>query len=372
MSERKRARRGRGEGGVHYDEGRKLWIASISLGYHPDGKRNRPVAYGKTKREALEALDRLEEEAGTPSASGMTISALLDLWLGSQQGRVADLTHEGRSEASQRIRTALGGAVVSELTPLQVARFHESAGSSPSARWHAARALRGCLAYAVSLQLIPSSPAEGVALPGLPEREMTVLSEAQGRALLAAAMGYVAHPLIAVALGTGLRQGELLGLSWPDVDLEAASLTVRRSLARSKSKGFVLKKAKTKASRRTITLPVFVVYALRELRAERQWPATWTIFCGPDGSHRHRGRLTDHLKKTIRRANRDGAAIPECLRWHDLRHTHASLLLSAGHSIRAVSARLGHSNPAFTLKVYAHLLPGDDVRLADGIQRLLG
>lgn len=370
-----RKRRGRGEGGVRFDEARNLWVASVSLGYHPDGRRHRPVAYGKTKREALDALDELRRQASAPPASELTVGELLDLWLESQRGRLADHTIEGRTEAAVRVRQAMGQVLIRTLTPLHVSRFHRDMARdqvAPSAAWHAARALAGCLSYAVELQVLTSNPAAAVGLPGLPEREMVVLSPAQARALLDASRGYVAGPLIAVALGTGLRQGELLGLSWDDVDLDAPSLTVRRTLARTKAKGFTLKKPKTKASRRTVSLPAFAAEALRELYASREWGPGWTVFCGPHGRHRHRGRLTSHLKKTIARANRSGAGIPDALRWHDLRHGHASLLLSAGHSIKAVSARLGHSNPAFTLRVYAALLPGDDERLARGIQDVLG
>lgn len=378
MSETNRKRRGRGEGGVRFDEKRKLWVASVSLGYHADGRRNRPVGYGKTKREALDELDRIRREnaSGPPSeAAKLTVGELLGLWLESGRG-LAEHTQEQRAGASEQVRADLGARTASRLTPLDVSCWHAAmnkAGLSPSAAWHAARALTGCLSHAVKLQALPSNPAAAVKLPAMPEREMVVLSEQQGRALLAASQGYVAWPLVAVALGSGIRQGEQLGLFPADVSLDAATLAVRRALVRTKTSGFVLKRAKTKAARRTLALPPFAVEALRQvIEAGGPWPEGRTIFCGPSGAHRHRGRLTSHLKKAIVRANRAGAAIPLTFRWHDLRHTHASLLLSAGHSIRAVSARLGHASPAFTLKIYAHLLPGDDERLAVGIQGILG
>jgi integrase len=371
----RRKRRGRGEGGVHFDDHRQLWVGSVSLGYHPDGRRNRPTVYRHSKREVLTELDRLRREAGKAPQSALTVAELLELWLDAQRGRLAEHTVEGRERASAAVAAALGARPVATLTALDVSRFHAAMrkdAMAPSAAWHAARALAGALAHAVTLGVLTASPAADVPLPGMPEREMVVLSPTQAKELLNAARGHVAYPLVAVALGTGVRQGELLGLGWEHLDLDAGTLSVRRQLTRTKGSGFALRKVKTRASRRTLCLPGFAVEALRELLASREWQPTWTVFCGPGGSHRHRGQLSTHLKKTIRRANRAGAGIPEGLTWHALRHSHASLLLSAGHSLRAVSARLGHANPTTTLRLYAHLMPGDDQRLAEGIQGILG
>lgn len=378
--ESNRKRRGRGEGGVRYDEKRGLWVASVSLGYFPDGRRNRPVAYGESKREALDGLDRLRREnaARVPTeAARMTVGEMLDLWLSAKKDKVALGTHEGRELAAADVREALGGEVAAKLTPLRVARWHEEmarAGAAPSARHHAARALIACLGHAVTLGVLPANPAKPAGVPAAPEREMQVLSPAQTKALLASSVGYVIRPFLCVALGSGIRQGEQLGLQWPDLDLGAGSLSVRRALVRTKGEGLRLKRTKTRAARRTVSLPAFAVEALRAHReGHRNDPPTWTVFCGPGGSHRLSASLRKVLRDAIARANRrHAAAIPDGLHWHDLRHTHASLLLSAGHSIRAVSARLGHTDPAFTLRVYGHLMPGDDLRLAEGMQAILG
>src|SRR5689334_350753 len=119
-----RKRRGRGEGGVRYDEKRKLWVASLSLGFLPDGRRNRPVAYAKTKREALEDLDRLKREAAVTPASALTVGELLDLWLDAKRGKIADGTQDVREEASARVRAALGTLRAADLTPLRISQWH--------------------------------------------------------------------------------------------------------------------------------------------------------------------------------------------------------------------------------------------------------
>ncbi len=375
-----RSRRGRGEGGVFFDKDRGLWVGSVSLGYHPDGRRNRPVVYRKHKREVLEEIERLKRTSGKggKTTAAPTISELLDSWLEDRRPHVALLTHEGREDAIGTVKeSALASLPASDLTPLIVSRFYaeaRKAGMARSTLWHAARALSGCLAYAVKLGVLAANPVDAAGLPAMKHKEMTALSQPQARALLEASRGLVSHTLIAVALGSGLRQGELLGLSWSDVDLAAGRLTVRQALTRTRSSGFVLKVPKTKAARRTIALPDFAAEALHQHHESRRAKdmLRLTVFCSERGAHRYSATLFAYLKRAVKRANAAGAGIPDTFHWHSLRHSHASLLLSAGHSLRAVSQRLGHASPAFTLKWYAQCLPADDDRLAEGIQGILG
>src|SRR5262249_27225477 len=136
----------------------------------------------------------------------------------------------------------------------------------PWAIRHAANALGAALNYACRLKLIPRNPAAAVPKPSEPKREMLCLTQVQARHFLLASRGRVVYPLLAVALGTGCRQGEILALAWEDIDLQKATLTVRRCLSETKQ-GFVLKEPKTACSRRTVTLPDFVVEALIEHKA---------------------------------------------------------------------------------------------------------
>src|SRR5262249_50748930 len=166
----------------------------------------------------------------------------------------------------------------------------------------------------------------------------------------------VVYPLLAVALGTGCRQGEILALAWEDIDLQKATLTVRRCLSETKQ-GFVLKEPKTACSRRTVTLPDFVVEALIEHKAAmlKAGLIASPVFCSRTGNYPFKRNLLRSFWAATKGANVQAAklpgeeaeakTIPEGLRFHDLRHTSASLLLSQGQSLRAVSQRLGHSNP---------------------------
>src|SRR5207245_36881 len=149
---------------------------------------------------------------------------------------------------------------------------------------------------------------------------------------------------------------------------------VRRCLSETRQ-GFVLKEPKTAASRRTVTLPDFVVEALVEHKAAMLKAGLMgaPVFCSRTGNHIFKRNLLRAFWAAIKGANdlaeklppeeRELKTIHEGLRFHDLRHTSASVLLSQGQSLRAVSQRLGHSNPALTLRVYAHCLPSDDAQL---------
>ena len=181
---------------------------------------------------------------------------------------------------------------------------------------------------------------------------------------------------VVLALATGCRQGELLALTWDDIDLVKGTLTVRRSLAQTDG-GFLVKEPKTASSRRTIALPGLAVSVLTEQKAAalKAGLLNAPVFCTREGNWLLKRNIIRALRAVIRRANTPPGKInkggrpkkdapprakekfemlnlvPAKLRFHDLRHTVASILLSQGQSVRAVSQRLGHSNAAMTLRV---------------------
>jgi integrase len=226
---------------------------------------------------------------------------------------------------------------------------------------------------------------------------MLFLMPEQVKILLDTARDQRCYPLLVVALATGCRQGELLALTWEHIDLQKGTLTVRRSLSQT-DHGFEIKEPKTAASRRTIALPDWAVSILTQHKAMMMKAGLLSapIFCNRDGGYLLKRNVLRSLRSIIRRANTPPGKInkggrpkkgdkprpkepfellnliPAKLRFHDLRHTVASVLLSQGQSVRAVSQRLGHSNPALTLRMYAHCMPSDDAQLAAGLNRLLG
>lgn len=378
-----RARRGRGEASVFQREADGLWVGTISMGFDGDGKRKRRTVYGTTKREVLDKLSELRSDArvgNLPGVSGMTVGQLVSQWLKVSEPKSAVRTFEERERlVKNHLRPRLGGVRLDRLTSLHVEGLYADMHRDkigPFAIRSTADVLSIVLNYAVRLKLIPANPAAAVAKPKTPKRDMLFLTDEQAKWVITAARRSNLFALVSAALGTGMRQGELLGLGWEDVDLRNGTINVRRSLSQTKA-GFVLKEPKSAASRRTIALPAFVVDALTTHKADmlKAGLLAAPVFCTRTGNYLNKKNVLRAFRGIVKAANKvvgaGETAIPEKLRFHDMRHTVASLLLSKGHSLRAVSQRLGHANPVMTLRVYAHCMPTDDAQLADGLNRLM-
>jgi integrase len=183
------------------------------------------------------------------------------------------------------------------------------------------------------------------------------------QAVLRTLKGRPIYPLATVALGTGMRRGEMLALRWQDVDMNGAALRVERSLEQTTEYGLVFKAPKTKHGRRTITLPASTVAELRtHWRLQREArlatgqgrvPDDALVFGEEDGSPRSPNALTKEWAKIMEKAGIEATL-------HSLRHTHASTLIASGMDVLTISRRLGHGSPAITLKVYGHLFKTDD------------
>jgi integrase len=222
------------------------------------------------------------------------------------------------------------------------------------------------------MKLIPSNPAADLVKPRPKEQEVEVYTEEQANRLLAASRPHRLHALYVLALTSGMREGELLALHWPEVNFVAATVQVLKTLRlRKKSEGgFALEPPKSKKSRRTIDLPQVALDALHEHRkrmlAEGHDVKTGPVFVTEKGTFISRGNFVKHVHRMLRRAG-----LP-VRKFHALRHTHASTLLARGRSIRAVSERLGHSSPELTLRVYAHLMPGEGKETARVLDTMFG
>jgi integrase len=189
---------------------------------------------------------------------------------------------------------------------------------------------------------------------------------------LRAAEGRRLYARFALAVGSGMRQGELLGLRWSDVNFEQGTIKVARTLG-TVGNQFIVKAPKSKYSRRTINLPSFALAALQAQRHAmlKEGNITAPVFCTKTGQYISKSNLTRQVLKPILKSVSKISALPS-IRFHDLRHTHATTLLARGHSIKAVSHRLGHASIDITLKTYAHVLPEDDRTLATGLDRMFG
>ena len=236
-------------------------------------------------------------------------------------------------------------------------------GYAPSTVRKTLNLLKAAYKDAVARRLIPYSPIDAVRAPKLPRREPNSLDKSQRARLLAfldVAGDSPVNLAVRIALGTGMREAEVCGLRWRDVDLNAASLTVRNVIARGES-GTYEKEPKTSSSRRDIPLPDELVSALRRRRANlaeecmdagvMMTPAHYVIG-KVDGTYEDPHHLWSQWRAIAKSLNLVGTEgrIPT---FHDLRHTFATAAIAAGADVKSVASIMGHSNVAMTLNVYA-------------------
>jgi integrase len=383
-----RKRRGRGEGSIFQRED-GIWVGSVSLGQDANGKRRRKTVYGSTKQEVQAKLyEVLQKKIAGTEPSSMSLKSFLDFWLAGLKVKLADATFQRYDEIVKAyLVPCLGGVVVAKLTPFHVTQLYqrmEEEGHSVDARHKAGAKLRQALKVAVRFRMIASSPAEQVPLPKVERDEIRPFNPDQARVFLRAALSGRLFPLFLTALDSGCRQGELFALEWSDIDFERGEVSVTKSLQERLGK-FKVKDVKTKAGRRRVPLTPQTLDALRrhrELMGE-EGHGSKLVFCDTDGGFLRKSNVTRrHLKPTLRRANemlageaagagRPFTPLPDA-RFHDLRHSCATLLLLDGNFIKAVSERLGHADIETTLATYSHVLPVQQERLVASMGRIIG
>jgi integrase len=364
-------RRGNGEGTI-YQRPDGTWRGQATIAGRRVG------VSGKTRREVQTGVRQLLGDADRgvlPPPERRTLGQHLEQWLehGVRHTRRPRTWQTYRERARLYVLPSLGRVRLTQLEPAHLQRLYGellARGLAPQTVHHAHSLIRAALGQAVAWGLIPRNVATLVKAPRVERAEIPVLDAAQARQLRVAAGATRWGPLIAVALATGMRQGELLGLQWGDVDLDAGLIRVRRQLGRDKT----LAEVKTAKGRRSIDVPASTVTILREHR-RRQNEAR--LYLGPEYEHRdlvfctHTGRplgyrnVTREYKKLLRRA--DLPAVP----FHALRHTNATLLLLQGEHPKVVQERLGHSTVAMTMDIYSHLIPSMGKAAADKLEALL-
>jgi integrase len=222
--------------------------------------------------------------------------------------------------------------------------------------------LHTALEKAVRLGLVSRNVCDLVSPPRKVQKEIKPLSPQQVLQLLEAAKGHPQETLFILALATGMRRGELLGLKWQDIDFTKGVLQVRRALTRMPTGlGYKETEPKTRTSRRSIVLISFALEALKKQRARQlemksrareAWQDHDYVFCTPIGTHLSPGHdVLVQLKILLKKAG-----LPP-IRFHDLRHSTATLLLSKGVHPKVVQEILGHSEISMTMDTYSHVLP---------------
>jgi integrase len=366
-------RRGNKEGTI-YKRGSR-WCAQISL----DGRRL--TKYFDTQRECREWIREKQaqiDEGLTFDGARATLEQYLNHWLETTRPHLRAETQRHYTGVVRRhIIPALGQVKLNDLRPDHIQSFYiakRKAGVSEHVLRYAHAAMHRALGQAVKWGLITRNPTSVVDRPKPKRAEMKVWTVEQVRTFLTEVEGDRFEALYYIAVTTGLRMGELLGLLWSDLNWETARLQIQRQLQRVKSQGLVFNEPKSRAGRRSIVLGPDALDKLHQHRERQQqerlffgesWQESGLIFPSLRGTPKDPTDLRREFKALVA-----GAGLPG-IRFHDLRHTAATLMLQQGIHPKVVQERLGHSSISITLDTYSHVLPNLQVEAAEQLEELI-
>jgi integrase len=374
------SKRANGEGSIIEREDGKHIVRLSVRDAAGNIKRIKRIARNKTEaRETLRQLQKQHQDGIDLTSGDLTVSIFLTRWLeDSVRPTVRQRTYENY-ESMVRVRLVphIGGVKLRKLNPAIIQKMYtdlSDSGLSARSVHHTHRALHKAMKHALRQGMIARNPCEAVDPPRAQGSEMKTLSGSEVGVLLSGTEGERFHTLYVLAITSGLRMGELLGLRWSDVEFEKRRLFVRRSLQKAKG-GFMFVEPKTAKSRRTVMLTDRALTALKTHRQHQiedrlalgpSWNDQDLVFTSEIGGPMDPGNCAAIFKKALRRLE-----LPD-IRFHDLRHTCATLLLSAGTHPKIVSEMLGHSTIVLTLDTYSHVIPVMHSEAAETMERILG
>lgn len=371
-------RRGHNEGTARYNEERKRWEARFSYTDPVTGEVKRKMFTAESRPKALQAgrdfIKNLEDGL-LPDADKLTLDTWIDRWLEdyakpnvrikSYEKYRSSLQYVKKSKLGKLSLTRLKDPDIQTfLNQLLVAGGVKEKGLSTSTVRATRRYLTLCLDQAVKSGLLVRNPVKATNPPKLVKAEIKPLTVEQAEALTNTAKekGEVAYIVILVALQTGMRLGELFGLMWSDIDLKKGIIHIQRSLVTSTTKGKRFEEPKTAKSRRKIPITQSVLREIIKYKKWQEWQAhllgdKWEgmdlVVTNSMGKPLDAKNFTSRVFKKLL----EKAGIDQSFKFHDLRHTHATLLLLQGVNAKVVQERLGHSTITMTLDTYSHLLP---------------
>jgi len=367
-------KRGQNMGSVYRrNDGR--WVGAVSV----EGKQQ--YKYFKTQREAREWVQKTTiqvDEGLTYLSTRTTFKEFMQYWLDSVEPSIRSNTiRQYAYVVNNHIPDRLGRVKLLDLRPdmIQVLinmKLDEGLSTRTVELIYAV--LRRALNQAVQQGILLRNPIKGVAKPKPKRPEMVTLTDTQVRTLLLAVRGTRYDALYQIAVTTGMRKGEILGLKWGDLDWGNCRLHVQRQLLRIPNEGLVFSEPKSKAGRRVIVVGKATIDKLRTHQTlqqkERQfagdrWQESDLIFPSTIGTPMEPRNVIRHFKDTLREA-----FLPN-VRFHDLRHTAATLMLQQGTHPKIVQERLGHASISLTLDTYSHVIPTMQEEVAAKIDELL-
>lgn len=368
-------RRGNHEGSLYFHKTRRRWCAQVSL----DGKRL--TKYGKTQKECRDWMkEMLSKIEGGLTFDGTRITAgnFIDTWLeGKEISRRSKTVLQYRQIAKQHIVPVLGHLRLQDVTPSHIKQLYalkreEGRGARTIQLIHAV--LYNVLKQAVRERTLVHNPMDAVERPKVEQKEMQTLNEEQSRQFLIAASGSAYEMIYYLALVTGMREGELLGLKWADIAWDKGILFIQRQLQEIPGRGYVFIPPKTRSGRRHIRLGQATIRRLRDHQRQQEamkveiaekWQDKDLVFPTSLGTPLDHKRLTTEFKRILKRAG-----LP-MIRFHDLRHTSISSLLDMGMPINVVQRRAGHSKASTTVNIYGHAVDESEKETAEKFEELI-
>lgn len=361
-------------------QSKQSWQITVDAGKKPDGGRRRHFETVKGRKSDAqkrlnELLVTLEKGAYAPTGR-LTVAEHLQQWLDGyvKTNCSARTLDSHRSLINNHLIPGLGNVPLRQLQPATIQAYYGKQCERLSARsvLYQHRILSQSMKYAVRQGYLGRNPCQLVDPPSLRKKPMRTLTPVEVDVLLLTASNSPYYPIIYTALSTGLRQAELLGLRWRDVDLFTQSISVSQVLYK---RGGVceFKEPKTSHSRRRVAMTPKLATFLTDYRTQREQLSSQfdgilslddLVFANSDGNAVDPGVLSHSFARLARAAGLNN------VRFHDLRHTFASLMLMRGAPAKVISEALGHASVAFTMDVYSHIIGGmqeDAMRLLDEV-----
>ncbi len=363
----RKRQQGNGQGTVYERKNKQGKVIGYRGAYYtPDGKRRYVSA--KTKTETWQKLRKAmtDSDAGLVfEAESLTVGNYLVQWLpGSVKGTVKQTTYECYERLMRlHLVPTLGRVKLKALTPAHVRALYKDkldSGLSASTVQRIHALLHKALKQAMDDGFIPRNVTESAKAPRQSRKEMQSFTPEQTRVFLEAVREDRLGALYLLAIHTGLRQGELLGLRWDDVDFETGRLAVRRTLSGAKG-GVTFTTPKNGKSRSVRLTPQAIetlrVHRKRQLEERIKLAGLWQdhnlVFCTSKGTALNRHNIHRRSFKPLL----EQAGLPHSFRFHDLRHNFATLMLTGGEHAKVIQEMLGHANINITLDIYSHVLP---------------
>ena len=379
-------KRGNGEGTIVKVKD-NLWRGAVVIGRDENGNLKRKWFNGKTKKEVIEKMQpvlALISAGDYVEPSKTSLGEWLDVWLSEYKKNVLKPTTYDSYETNIRchLKPGLGHISLKDLKTVDIQRFINDkfeSGVSTALIRKLKNIIHGSLKQAMVNQLVAKNVSEGVVLPTHKQKEIRVFSKDEEKAFINELKGDRLEVAFKLDLVSGLRIGELLGLTWDCIDLTNGIITVKQSLIRVKNRSknpekknlyIIENTTKTRNSKRKVPIPKAAVSMLQKYKLKQEWEkriaeGTYEdnnlLFCTALGNRIIPRNAERSFARVAKKAGITGASI------HSLRHTYATRLFEKGVAAKTVSELLGHKNVSHTLDVYTHVLP--DIK-SDAVENL--